>query len=280
MSTVAAALEAPPRTSTQATNEHTNEPTSELTSEQPAYAERDEIGEALVARVASLPVDHPDRPQALEAAFAHWAPMAIRLSRPFLRRTSEREDLKQVALTALVQAILRYDAGRGDFPPYAVPTITGEIRRWLRDARDLVRVPRRLREIDAEVLTLSERLEKEMGRRPTTRELAERTGVSERGIRDAEDARAARWPGSLDDESISSHRAVIYIDKALEVVDQRRTVVPLIAGLDKRSRDVLVMRYFQEMTQSDIASEVGVSQVQVSRILSRTIDQLRGLAAA
>lgn len=244
------------------------------------YAARDEVGEALVARATSLPADHPQHAAALEAAFAHWAPMALRLSRPFRRRTSERDDLQQVALTALVQAILRYDAERGDFPPYAVPTITGEIRRWLRDGRDLVRVPRRLREIDAEVLNLSERLEKQLGRRPSTGELSNHIGVSVASIREAEDARAARWPGSLDDESVSSHRAVTYLDTALDAVEQRRTVVPLIAELDKRSRDVLVMRYFHEMTQSDIASEVGVSQVQISRILSRTLSQLRSRAAA
>jgi RNA polymerase sigma-B factor len=183
-------------------------------------------------------------------------------------------------MTALVQTILRYDPARGDFPPYAVPTITGEIRRWLRDCRDLVRVPRRLRELDVQVMTSTEALEKSLGRVPTVVEVAAEVGAPAEEVTAAAHARAARWPGPLDDDSPVQQWAVAYEEDGYEVVEQRRTVAPLIADLDDRSRRVLVLRYFHDMTQTEIAEQVGVSQVQVSRILSKTLDQLRSRAAA
>jgi len=241
---------------------------------------RDPVGEELVARAAALPPDDPGHADALEAAVHHWTPMALRLARPFRRRTHEPEDLRQVAMTALVQTILRYDPARGDFPPYAVPTITGEIRRWLRDCRDLVRVPRRLRELDVQVLDHAEQLEKALGRPPTIAEVAERVGAPADEVSAAAQARAARWPGPLDADAPTQQRAVAYEDDGFDVVERRRTVAPLIAALDDRSRHVLVLRYFHDMTQTEIAEQVGVSQVQVSRILSRTLDRLRSRAAA
>ncbi|MGF1663296.1 MAG: sigma-70 family RNA polymerase sigma factor [Kineosporiaceae bacterium] len=240
---------------------------------------RNPVGEELVARAASLPADHPGHADALETAVAHWTPMALRLARPFRRRTHEPEDLRQVAMTALVQTILRYDPVRGDFPPYAVPTITGEIRRWLRDCRDLVRVPRRLRELDVQVLDHAERLEKALGRPPTVAEVADRVGAPADEVADAARARAARRPGPLDSEAPTQQRAVAYTDDGFDVVERRSTVAPLIADLDDRSRRVLVLRYFHDMTQTEIAAQVGVSQVQVSRILARTLDRLRARAA-
>lgn len=241
---------------------------------------RDPVGEELVSRAASLPQDHPEYSEALEAAVRHWTPMALRLSRPFRRRTNEPEDLRQVAMTALVQTIVRYDPVRGDFPPYAVPTITGEIRRWLRDCRDLVRVPRRLRELDMQVLDHTEQMEKALGRRPTIDELAEKVGVPAVEVSAAAQARAVRWPNQLDSEAPTQQRAIAFVDSGFDVVERRRTVAPLIADLDDRSRQVLVLRYFHDMTQTEIAHEVGVSQVQVSRILSRTLGRLRTRVAA
>ncbi len=240
----------------------------------------DPVGEALVARAASLPPGHADQADALAVAVAHWSPMAMRLARPFRRRTREPEDLGQVAMTALVQTIVRYDPVRGDFPPYAVPTITGEIRRWLRDCRDLVRVPRRLREIDVQALDHAERLEKALGRSPTVTEVADRIGAPVGEVSAAAQARAARWPGPLDAEAPTQQRAVAFTDDGFDIVERRHTVVPLIADLDHRSRQVLVLRYFHDMTQTEIAEQVGVSQVQVSRILARTLDRLRTRAAA
>lgn len=241
---------------------------------------RDPVGEELVSRAASLSPEDPEYAEALEAAVQHWTPMALRLSRPFRRRTNEPDDLRQVAMTALVQTIVRYDPARGDFPPYAVPTITGEIRRWLRDCRDLVRVPRRLRELDVQVLDHAEQMEKALGRRPTIHELAEKVGAPADEVSAAAQARAARWPNQLDTEAPAQQRAVAYEDDGFDVVERRRTVAPLIAALDDRSRRVLVLRYFHDMTQTEIAEQVGVSQVQVSRILSRTLDRLRSRAAA
>lgn len=241
---------------------------------------RDPYGEELVSRAASLTPDHPDHAAALEAAVEHWTPMALRLARPFRRRTHEPEDLRQVAMTALVQTILRYDPTRGDFPPYAVPTITGEIRRWLRDCRDLVRVPRRLRELDVQVINGMEQLERSLGRVPTMEEVASSIGAPAAEVAEAAQARAARWPGHLDTEVATQQSAVAYEDAGFDVVEERRTVAPLIAALDERSRRVLVLRYFHDMTQTEIAEQVGVSQVQVSRILSRTLATLRERAAA
>lgn len=242
----------------------------------PAVRPADPVGEALVARVAALGPDHPGRDEAVGSAVTHWAPMAARIAGSFRRRTDEPEDLQQVAMAALVQAVLRHRPDVGVFPAYAVPCIRGEIRRWMRDFRGLVHVPRRVVELDLRAVAVEEHLVQQLGRQPSTGETGAALGVDADAVRQARAGRAARGTAALD--GAAWHEAAGYEDARFELVDARTTVEPLLGGLDERSRTVLVMRYYGERTQSEIATEIGVSQVQVSRIIRRSLDRMRQLA--
>lgn len=237
----------------------------------------DLVGEALAAAVAELGPDHPGRAAAVDAAVAHWTPMAIRIAGSFRRRTNEPEDLRQVALAALVQAVLRYRPVVGAFPSYAVPCISGEIRRWMRDFRGLVHVPRRVVELDVRSVAVEEHLLHQLGRSPSTGELGDALGVDREAVHQARAGRAARTTSSVD--ALTWHPGAGYDDPGLGRVEDRSTVGPLLERLDERSRTVLVMRYYGERTQSEIATEIGVSQVQVSRIIRSSLDRMRRPAA-
>jgi RNA polymerase sigma-B factor len=237
----------------------------------------DPEGERLVARVAALASTDPAHPVALDAAVRHWAPMAIRIAGSYRGRTSEPDDLRQVALTALVQAVLRYRPEVGAFPSYAVPCVTGEIRRWMRDFRGLVHVPRRVVELDVRSVAVEDGLVQRLGRHPSHAELGAALGVSGEAVGYAKAGRASRTLHTLD--SPEHHRAAPGADDPrLSGVEDRVSVEPLLRRLDERSRTVLVMRYYGERTQSEIAHEIGVSQVQVSRIIRRSLDRMRDLA--
>jgi RNA polymerase sigma-B factor len=243
------------------------------TSGRPVRAD-DPEGERLVARVAGLDPTDSEHAGAVADAVAHWAPMASRISGSFRARTSEPEDLRQVAMTALVQAVLRYRPEVGAFPSYAVPCITGEIRRWMRDFRGLVHVPRRVVELDVRSVAVEEGLVQRLGRQPSHHELGAELGVSGEAVGRARAGRAARTVSTLEAEGRRAAR-VGYEDVRLSGVEDRIRVEPLLSTLDERSRTVLVMRYYGERTQSEIAHEIGVSQVQVSRILRRSLEQMR-----
>lgn len=236
----------------------------------------DPLGEELVALVHGVPREHPDHADTVARAVAHWAPMASRIAGSFRRRTDEPEDLQQVAMAALVQAVLRYRPEVGAFPSYAVPCITGEIRRWLRDFRGLVHVPRRVVELDVEAVRAEERLRHALLREPTAAEVGRELGTDADAVHDARAGRAARTLRALDTPTV--HRRDGRADERLAGAEDRAVVTPLLSRLDERSRAVLVLRYYGQRTQQEIATEIGVSQVQVSRILRRSLERMRALA--
>lgn len=236
----------------------------------------DAVGEALVARVPDLAGSRGEHAEAVARAVEHWAPMATRIVGSYRRRTSEPEDLQQVAMAALVQAVLRYRPEVGAFPSYAVPCISGEIRRWMRDHRGLVHVPRRVVELDLQVVRAEERLAQRHGHQPSPAELGDELGVSAEEVQQARAGRAARSVGALD--APDRQVPVGGEDERLARVEARAALAPLLARLDERSRRVMVMRFYGERTQSEIAREIGVSQVQVSRLIRRSLDRMRQLA--
>lgn len=236
----------------------------------------DPVGEALVARVSDMAGSRRDHADAVARAVEHWTPMATRIAGGFRRRTSEPEDLQQVALAALVQAVLRYRPEVGAFPSYAVPCITGEIRRWMRDFRGLVHVPRRVVELDLQLVRTEERLTQQLGRRVRTDELGVALGVDVEEVRQARAGRAARTTSPIDGTELGGR--VGRDDERLARVEARAALAPLLARLDERSRRVMVLRFYEELTQSEIAAHVGVSQVQVSRIIRRSLDRMRRLS--
>jgi len=214
-------------------------------------------------------------------------PLAEYLARRFGNRGEPHEDLVQVATIGLIKAIDRFDLERGvAFSTYATPTIVGEIKRHFRDRGWTIRVPRRLQEIQAVINQAVSDLGQELGRSPTVSELATRVGMSEEEILEGLESANAYSPLSLDAPDPSGELGAVIdqlgdYDDALDAVIDRETVKPLLDRLDARAKRILLLRFFRNMTQSQIAEELGISQMHVSRLLSRTLaDRRRALEDA
>lgn len=208
-------------------------------------------------------------------------PLAEYLARRFGNRGELHEDLVQVATIGLIKAIDRFDLERGvAFSTYATPTIVGEIKRHFRDRGWTIRVPRRLQEIQAVINQAVSDLGQELGRSPTVAEIAHRVGMSEEEILEGLESANAYSPLSLDAPDPSGEMGAVIEqlgdeDDALSAVIDRETVKPLLDQLDARAKRILMLRFFHNMTQSQIAEDLGISQMHVSRLLSRTLAQLR-----
>ena len=208
-------------------------------------------------------------------------PLAEYLARRFGNRGELHEDLVQVATIGLIKAIDRFDLERGvAFSTYATPTIVGEIKRHFRDRGWTIRVPRRLQEIQAVINQAVSDLGQELGRSPTVAELAKKVGMSEEEILEGLESANAYSPLSLDAPDPSGEVGAVIeqlgdYDDALDAVVDRETIKPLLEQLDARAKRILLLRFFRNMTQSQIAEELGISQMHVSRLLSRTLADLR-----
>jgi RNA polymerase sigma-B factor len=241
----------------------------------------------LLAELATLPADDPRREATRNHLVTLHQPLVEHLARRFRNRGEPYDDLVQVATIGLIKAIDRYDPERGvEFSTYATPTIVGEIKRWFRDKGWAVRVPRRLQELRLAIGSATGALTQELGRSPTVTELAERIGASEDDVLEGLESAAAYSTLSLDapDAGEADGPSVLDMlgseDTALEGVENREALKPLLATLPERERRILLLRFFAGMTQSQIATEVGISQMHVSRLLARTITRLReGLLA-
>jgi len=208
-------------------------------------------------------------------------PFAGRLARRYRGRGEPLEDLEQVARLGLVKAIDRYDPERGSFTAYAVITISGEIKRHFRDKTWGVHVPRRIQDLSLEVGHASMVLTNALSRTPTVAELAGRLEVTERAVLEAMESSAGYSPASLNAPMSGGDGAVEFgdllgsADGDLELVDDRMTVARLLLRLPARERQMLAMRFYGNRTQADIAAELGISQMHVSRLLSRALAWLR-----
>ncbi len=209
-------------------------------------------------------------------------PLVEHCARRFRNRGEPFEDLVQVGTIGLIKSIDRFDTDRGvEFSTYATPTIIGEIKRYFRDKGWAIRVPRRLQELRMQISSATAELTQKLGRSPTPRELAEEIGCSVEEIIEGLESSNAYATLSLDatddnDENPSSMLDAIGIDdEGLEHVEIRESIKPLLEQLDPREKKILLLRFFKNMTQSQIAEEIGVSQMHISRLLSRTLAQLR-----
>lgn len=203
-------------------------------------------------------------------------------ARRFRNRGEPYEDLVQVGTIGLLKAIDRFDADRGvEFSTYATPTIIGEIKRHFRDRGWAIRVPRRLQELRLQITATTGELTQRLGRSPTPRELAEAIGCSIEEIVEGLESGNAYSALSLDagdeaqDGAITMLDAIGVEDLNLEGVEMRESLKPLLDALDQREKRILLLRFFRNMTQTQIAEEVGISQMHVSRLLTRTLEQLR-----
>jgi len=206
----------------------------------------------------------------------------------FRSRNEPMEDIVQVGTIGLIKAIDRFDCERGvEFPTFAMPTVVGEIKRFFRDTSWSVRVPRRLQELRLALTKASDDLSQSLDRSPTVAELADCLGVSEEDVVDGLAVGNAYTASSLDSPALEEEGGegsladrLGYEDSALEGVEYRESLKPLLAKLPPRERQIIMLRFFANMTQSQIGEEVGISQMHVSRLLTRTLAQLReGLIA-
>src|SRR5918998_5502351 len=207
--------------------------------------------------------------------------LAEYLARRFTNRGEPLDDLVQVASLGLLKAVDRFDPERGlEFSTYATPTIVGELKRHFRDKGWAVRVPRRVQELHLRLGTVVSTLSQELGRSPTIPEIAQAAKVSEEEVVEAIEAGHAYRFTSLDapsggeDESALSNQLGVD-DQALIDSEHRVALSPLIAQFPPRERMILHLRFFEGMTQSEIASRLGISQMHVSRLLARSLAQLR-----
>jgi RNA polymerase sigma-B factor len=226
-------------------------------------------------------VDHGDR-RARGQLIERFLPLARSLARRYQRGSEPLEDLVQVASVALVKAIDRYDPARGcAFSSFAVPTISGELKRHFRDQTWMVRPPRGIQETTLRVEGALARLTQQLDRAPTTRELAAAVGVDDEEILEAMQARSARGALSLHApqgdpaDACSLEDTLGAEDEEIERAELRAELDRLLTSVSPRARAILRMRYEQDMTQVQIGELIGVSQMQVSRILRQTIGKLR-----
>jgi len=229
-------------------------------------------------------VDGGDR-RARARLIERFLPLARSLARRYGRGSEPLEDLVQVASVALVKAIDRYDPARGyAFSSFAVPTIAGELKRHFRDQTWMVRPPRGIQEVTLRVEGALTRLSQQLDRSPTTSELADAVGVSDEEILEAMQARSARGALSLHapqgepGDGMSLQDTLGADDPDIERAETRAQLDRLMAEVSPRAREMLRMRFEEDMTQAEIGAAIGISQMQVSRILRQTIAKLREVA--
>lgn len=220
---------------------------------------------------------------ARERLIESFMPLALHLARRYKRGDEPIEDLVQVANVGLVKAVDRFDPGRGTaFSTYAVPTILGELKRYFRDAGWPVHVPRGAQERALRVSAQTAKLTHALGRAPTAGELVDATGLAPEEVLEAiETATAARSEsldrsrGPDDSDRREVARPISCDEVGYMLVEDRDAVERGLETLSERQRTVIRLRFDEELTQSQIAERVGISQMQVSRVIRRTLETLR-----
>ncbi|MGW0392531.1 SigB/SigF/SigG family RNA polymerase sigma factor [Streptomyces sp. NPDC003042] len=206
-------------------------------------------------------------------------------ARRFRGRSEPMEDIVQVGTIGLIKAINRFDPARGvEFTSFAMPTITGEIKRFFRDTSWAVKVPRRLQELRIDTAKAHDALEQDLGREPTDAEVAEQLDVTPEEFSEGRKAARAYSARSLDAPAQEDAERDPYVERpslgeeepAYDRIECLESLKPMLAELPPRERALLALRFGQELTQSEIGDRLGLSQMHVSRLLNRTLSRLRG----
>jgi RNA polymerase sigma-B factor len=242
---------------------------------------------ALFAVLAESEPDSPARSRVRDELVEMHLPLVEYLARRFRNRGEPLDDLIQVATIGLIKSVDRFDLERGvEFSTYATPTIVGEIKRHFRDKGWAIRVPRRLQELKLSLTKATSELSQRLGRSPTVAELAKHLEMTEEEVLEGLESANAYSAVSLDapdggDEDAPAVADTLGVeDESLEGVEYRESLKPLLDQLPPREKRILLLRFFGNMTQSQIAADLGISQMHVSRLLARTLTQLRaGLLA-
>ncbi|MDP4508555.1 SigB/SigF/SigG family RNA polymerase sigma factor [Nonomuraea sp. NBC_00507] len=246
------------------------------------YVLEEMTAEELLAEMArdETPDSHKERLR--ERIVEMHRPLAMEIARRYRYRGEPLEDLLQAAYVGLMKAVNGFDPSLGHaFRGYAVVTMTGEVKRHFRDRTWAIRVPRLYQERRSELNRLVADLSQDLGRSPTVAELAAKMNITEEDVLLTLDASAAYSTLSLDaplgtdDDAASLGDVIPEDDDTLSTMVDREAVKPLIDALPSREKHILLLRFFGNMTQAEIAAEFGISQMHVSRILRKVLDQLR-----
>lgn len=236
----------------------------------------------LFRRLADSSLSGQERNRIREQVLAGHLPLAEHIARKYLHRGQSLEDLRQVARVGLIGAVDRFDPERGsDFVSFAVPTIMGEVRRYFRDSTWMISVPRPLKELNRSISRAVAALTVELGHSPRPQQIAARLGISLEAVYEGLQAGVAYQADSLDkppghqDEDDPEPTRIGAVDPGLDRVENRETLASALAKLPERETEIVRLRFFEELTQSEIAARMGISQVHVSRLLANTVAQLR-----
>ncbi|GIG69987.1 SigB/SigF/SigG family RNA polymerase sigma factor [Phytomonospora endophytica] len=235
----------------------------------------------LLDRLAALPAGAPERQPLRNDIVRRTLPLADRLARRFAHRGEPLDDLVQVARVGLLKSVEGFDPARGSgFIGYAVPTILGELKRHFRDKGWSMRVPRRLQEAMVTVNAAIDPLSQQLGRTPSVDDLADHLGMEAELVRAGMECAHAYAAMSL--HTPTEHEGgrelldlIGHEDPALDAAEARLAVQPLLEKLPARERSIMVMRFFNGMTQAQIATRVHLSQMHVSRLITRNLGRMR-----
>ncbi|GAA0571725.1 hypothetical protein GCM10010172_65260 [Paractinoplanes ferrugineus] len=249
------------------------------TVEEPATADR--AGE-LIAALAALPAGHPSRPAVRDRTIEAWMPLARHLANRYAGRGEPTDDLFQVALVGLIKSVDRFDADRGvEFAGFAIPTIVGELKRHFRDRTWSIRVPRRLQELRLAITGANTTLTHTLGRSPTVADIAAHLEISEEDVLEGLEGARAYNATSLStpisaDGNTELGETLGGVDREYEHAETRLALAPAMAALDEREQRIVSLRFYGNLTQSQIAERVGISQMHVSRLLTKALGKMRG----
>ena len=237
---------------------------------------------AALREFSSLPAEDPRRRVLREQLILAFVPVVKNLARRHANaNTVSVEEMAQIGMVGLITAIDRWDPelAHGEFLGYLIPCVRGEMLRWFRDRSWSLRVPRGVKDLSVRIGRVSGPLAQELGRAPRPSELAARLEVGVEEVIEALDARAGYRAGALDGVDPKTGIALVErlggLDEELAKLEDRHTLPPLLASLPERERTIVVLRFFAEMTQTEIAQRLEISQMHVSRLLTRSLQQLR-----
>jgi RNA polymerase sigma-B factor len=227
--------------------------------------------------------DPEERDRLRERLVAGYEGLVHFLARRFQNRGEPLEDVVQVGFLGLIKAIDRFDPSLGnEFTTFATPTILGEIKRYFRDKGWAIRFPRRLQELYQQVVRVNEEMKNQLGRQPSMAEVAERLGVEQDDVLEAMEMSSAFTPVSIDattggddDDGRQLSEAVGGEDPNLDRVEMRQVLDRAMQHLNERERRIMIMRFFDEMSQSEVAKRLGISQMHVSRLQRAALEHLR-----
>ncbi|HET9519140.1 MAG TPA: SigB/SigF/SigG family RNA polymerase sigma factor [Actinoplanes sp.] len=236
----------------------------------------------LLNAMAAMPTNHPSRPALRDRAIEAWLPLAKHLAHRYAGRGEPTDDLIQTANIGLIKAVDKFDPTRGiDFAGYAIPTIIGELKRHFRDRTWSIRVPRRLQELRLAITEANNTLTHTLGRSPTIADIATHLNITEEEVLEGLEGARAYNTTSLAtpitaDGTTELGDTLGTEDHEYALAETRAALSPALATLTEREQKIITLRFYGNLTQSQIADQIGISQMHVSRLLTKALTKLRG----